>query len=166
MEVCFMTQSMVFRILATAGVVTLYASPLMASKFIPVSVPDRIRGAERVVVATVSQVETSLETNEQGDQVIVSHFILLVDEALKGGAERRVSLDMEGGTYGDLTMEVSSLPKLAIGERGIFFLKRGTTAYRPHLAGQGIIKLQHDDTVKNSSLTLEAVRQMAADAGR
>ena len=158
-----MTRS-VRRFLATASVVTLYAGPLLAAKFIPVSVPDRIRGAERVVLATVSQVETSLETNEQGDQVIVSHFILLVDEALKGTPERRLALDMEGGTYGDVTMEVSSLPRLAIGERAVFFLQRGRAAFQPYLAGQGIVKVQDDGSVKNSSLTLDVIRQMAGAA--
>lgn len=157
-----MTRSTVFRALATACVVVLQAGSLMAAKFIPVAVPERIRGSERVVVATVSQVETSLEKTAEGDEIVMSHFVLLVDESLKGSKERRIALDMEGGTFGDITLDVSSLPKLQIGDRAVFFLERRRGVYHPYLQGQGVVKLQSDGSVKNTSLTLDAIRQMAA----
>jgi hypothetical protein len=147
------------------------SAPLYASKFLPVDVPVRIQGSDRVVVATVAATAAKFETNESGDQVIVTHVQLQVEEALKGAAARTLQLQLEGGTVGDVTLEVSSLPALHVGDRAVFFLERakGKSAgqeYRPHLKGQGIVPLQADNTIKNSSLTLDDIRRMAAAAAR
>lgn len=141
---------------------------LHASKFIPVAVPERIKGADRVVVATVGAATPTWETNELGDQIIVTHVTLTVEEALKGQALKSLTLDMDGGTLDGVKLEVSSLPVLEAGDRAVFFLERGKGgAFRPHLKGQGIVKLRPDGTIKNSSLTLNDIRQMAAaQAGR
>jgi hypothetical protein len=154
--------------LLAAAIAVTAPLPLNAAVIVPVSVPDRVRGAERVVVASVASVTASFETNEFGDQIIVSHITLNVQETLKGKKEHTLSLDVEGGTVGGLTLVVSSLPKLSAGERAVFFLEHGRgAAFLPHLRGQGILKLDDVDTVKGSSLTVADIRQMAvAAAGR
>ena len=146
----------------------LTAASASASIVVPVPVPDRVRGAERVVVASVSDVTASYETNEFGDQLIVSHLTLHVEESLKGRADKVLSMDIDGGTVGDVTLEVSSLPKLQRGERAVFFLKQNARGkYVPHLRGQGILRLEADGKVRGAtSLTLEQVRQMAASVAR
>ena len=54
---------------------------------------------------------------------------------------------------------MSSLPTLARGERAVFFLTPGKQGeFRPHLRGQGILKLDRDDRVRGSSLTLDEIR--------
>jgi hypothetical protein len=134
-----------------------------AAEVVPVPIPDRVRGAERVVVATVTDVTATFETNEHGDQLIVSHVMLRIHEALKGQPATVLTVDVDGGTVGNLTLEVSSLPKLEHGERAVFFLTQNKQGnYVPHLRGQGIIKLEPDDRVKGTSLDLNTIRAMAA----
>jgi hypothetical protein len=132
----------------------------------PATIEERAKGAERVVVATVTHVTSRFERNEFGDELIVSRASLAVEEALKGAAES-TTLEYEGGTVNGLTLHVSSLPGLSAGERAVFFLTRGKNGeFKPHLRGQGILKLDRENHVQGSSLTLDDVRRMARQQGR
>ena len=132
----------------------------VAAQSIP-DIPERAKGAERVVVASITHVQASLERNEHGDEVIVSHAVLAVEEVLKGQASGQVTVDVEGGTLNGITMGVSSLPRVTAGERGVFFLTPGKDGkFKPHMRGLGILKLDQTNTVKGSSLTLENIRKM------
>jgi hypothetical protein len=137
-----------------------------ASGMVPVPVPERVRGAEHVVVAKVTELQASYQQNEFGDQLIVSHVRLQVEETLKGRPEPSVEVDVLGGTVDGITLEVSSLPRMVRGERAVFFLTRDKRTDRlvPHLRGQGILKLDTQNRVKGSSLDLTTIRQMAASA--
>jgi hypothetical protein len=147
----------VFAVLATAGALDAGSRP-------QVEIAARARGAERVVVAQVAGVDARFERNRFGDELIVSRVVLQVQETLKGRPLRAVSLDLEGGTVGDVTLHVSDLPALAPGDRAVFFLDRGRAdAHVPHLRGQGILRLDDTDGVEGSTLTLEAIRQMVQE---
>ena len=131
----------------------------------PPSIAERVRGAERVVVGSVTDVSASFTSNEHGDQLIVSQVTLQVEESLKGEPTALLVVDVEGGTVGDLTLQVSSLPRMTPGERAVFFVttnKKGKVV--PHLRGHGILKLDPQDRVKGSSLDLATIREAAASA--
>jgi len=147
---------------ATALVLTAFLSAgNLGAQRIP-DIPERARGAERVVVGSVRDVNATREQTEWGDEIIVSHATLAVEESLKGDPQPAVVLDVEGGTVDGVTMHVSSLPTIDRGERGVFFLTRGNSGhYRPYLRGLGILKLDASNTVKGSSLTLADIRRMA-----
>jgi hypothetical protein len=131
----------------------------------PVEIPDRIRGAERVVVAQVARRDARYQRNQFGDELIVSRVVLQVHEMIKGTPARVINLELEGGTVDDVTMHVSDLPGLEPGERGVFFLDQGEAdLHVPHLRGQGILKLDEMDRVDGSSLTLDMIREMARQA--
>jgi len=143
-----------------AGVVAA-TIPCLAAAGQPVSVQERARGAGRVVVATVAETTARYERNEFDDEVIVTYARLAVSEAIKGPGGP-VTLAIEGGTVDGITMRVSSLPSLSKGERAVFFLTPGPNGeFRPHLRGQGILKLDDNDRVPNSSLTLDEIRRLA-----
>jgi hypothetical protein len=132
----------------------------------PATIEERASGAERVVVASVEEVTAGYETNEFGDRLIVSHARLKVDEAIKGSAGA-ITLDYEGGTVDGITLHVSTLPVLQPGERAVFFVTRGKKGeFKPHLRGQGIVKLDEQDRVPNTSLTLADIRRMAGGKSR
>ena len=128
----------------------------------PVSIPERFRTADSAVVARITQVNAAYERNEWGDELIVSHTVLAVEEALKGAPGNAVSFDVEGGTVGEMTLRVSDMPEVKVGDRGVFFLKRGrSSAHVPHLRGQGILLLDDSNRVRGANLTLDEIRGMA-----
>jgi hypothetical protein len=150
-----------------AALAALLAGPvLQAASQRPVDIPERFRGADHAVVAHVARAASRFDRNKWGDQLIVTRLQLQVDEVLKGAPAALVELDVEGGTVGDLTLEVSDMPTLRTGDRGVFFLKKSadTGAFLPHLRGQGILRLDDTDRVPGSSLTLDTIRQAGRSA--
>jgi hypothetical protein len=54
---------------------------------------------------------------------------------------------------------------LTPGERAVFFLDRMSDGtFQPHLRGQGILKLDDQNFVKGTSLSLDEIRRVAASA--
>jgi hypothetical protein len=130
----------------------------------PIDIPERIRGAERVVVATAQHVQPEWRRNSNGDTIITSQILLQVGETLKGSPAMTLIMDLEGGTIGGVTLKVSSLPDLKVGERAVFFLDpNGATSHVPHLKGLGILKLDAQDRVQGSSLNLNEIRRLARE---
>jgi hypothetical protein len=131
----------------------------------PIDLTALARGADRVLVATVIRVDPGFQTNEFGDELIVSRTHLRVDAVLKGGSrtdddDQIVVMELEGGTIGELTLEVSDLPSLERGERAVVFLGRNSRgALVPYGRGRGILKLESSDRVTGTRWTLAAVRQ-------
>jgi hypothetical protein len=135
-------------------------SPRPAAGDPPASIQERARGSDRIVVASISDVTASHETNEFGDKLIVSHAKLAVEETMKGPSEP-ATVDVIGGTLDGYTLHVSSLPLVTRGDRAVFFLERGKNGkLQPHLRGQGILKLDTSNNVRGSSLTLDDIRRM------
>jgi hypothetical protein len=147
--------------LAAAFAVVLSATiPAAAGPQVPRSVADRTRTSERVVVATVTKLQSRYETNRFGDRLIVSTATLAVDEVMKGEAAGAVELDIEGGTVGEITLRVSDLPALEPGQRAVFFLARGSNgAFVPHLRGQSIVGLDRQSRVRGTDVSLDDVRR-------
>lgn len=154
------------RTLVMAALLASAGTPLGAQTDQPVPVQERARGAERVVIATVAATTARYERNDFGDEVIVTHAQLVVEEALKGNAGP-MTLALEGGTVNGMTMRVSDLPTLVTGERAAFFLTHGPGGeFKPHLRGLGILKLDDSNTVRGSSLTVDELRRVVRGAGK
>ena len=120
---------------------------------------DRARGAGRVVVAQVLDVQSRFATNRFGDQLIVSTVVLDVAETLKGQAARTLNVDIEGGTVGDLTLKVSDLPSFRPGDRAMFFLDAADGTLVPHDRGRGVLKVSPAGLIEGSAVTLDQVRR-------
>jgi hypothetical protein len=147
------------------GILFGHAHDLVANQTAPVPIRERARGAERVAVGRVAAVTPAWQVNEFGDRLIVSTVRLTVDENLKGQAASTLDVEVEGGTIGDLTLNVSDQEPLVRGERAVFFLTRGPRGtLRPHLRGQGLLKLDSSNRVSGSTLTLDEIRREVAAA--
>ena len=143
------------------------AATLQAGSQRPVDIPERLRGAERVVVAEVARVDARFQRNRFGDELIVSRVLLRVSETLKGAPAPTLTMELEGGTVGEVTLRVTDLEPLETGDCAVFFLDRGQAdLHVPHLRGQGILKLDDLNRVKGTSLTLDMIREMARTAGQ
>ena len=131
----------------------------------PTDIPARGRGAQRVVVGRILDVNAQFQTNRFGDRLIVSNVLLEVSETLKGAPIPILRLAVEGGTVGDLTLKVSDMPSLNSGDRAVFFLDDdGNGGTIPHDRGRGVLKLTAADQVEGTALTLDAVRQQVREA--
>jgi hypothetical protein len=152
------------RTLVLALAATLFSGSITSAQHgPPADVTQLARGAERVVVATVMNVNAAFQVNEHGDELIVSRASIRVDAVLKrgpGAEETDLVVEVEGGTIGDLTLDVSDLPHLERGERAVLFLTRDRRgANVPYGRGQGILKLDSADRVKGSKLTVSEIRE-------
>ena len=154
-------------VLTVLGII-LTVPVLSASSGRPVDIAERAKGAETVIVGTVVDVYSSFQRNSHGDQLIVSRALVTVEETLKGQSKTTtLSVEVEGGTVGDLTLKVSDMPSLAAGHRAAFFLTTGQSgAHVPHLRGLGIVKLDSSNRVPGSSLTLSEIRRMVQASQR
>jgi hypothetical protein len=131
----------------------------------PVPLAERTRGSERVVVGHVTTVNPTWRTNEFGDRLIVSVVRVAVDETLRGPTQATVDVEVEGGTIDDVTLHVSDLDPVVAGDRAVFYLVRNPRgAFVPHLRGQGLLKLDRSDRVRESDVTLADIRRAAGRA--
>jgi hypothetical protein len=146
---------------------TLWAMPAFAAGGRQVDVTERIKGAQRVVVARAAKITPEWRTNEHGDKLIVSQVTLEVEETFKGAPTNVMSMEIEGGTIDGITLVVSSLPAVKPGDRAVFMLDAGPSgSHKPHLKGMGILKLDSNNKIENSDLRLDDVRRLAATVGR
>ena len=82
------------RISALAGIAAFAASvPLSAALGQPASIQERARGAQRVVVASVADTTANYQRNQFGDNLIVTHARLAVEETIKRTVQPYFVLD-------------------------------------------------------------------------
>lgn len=143
--------------------VTLWATPAFAAGNKPVDIGERIKGAQRVVVATAVKVTPEWRTNDHGDRLIISQVTVDVEETFKGASTNQMSLDLEGGTLDGVTLTVSSQTPVRPGDRAVFMLDmKPSGGHEPHLKGQGILKLDSNNNIEGTNLRLDDIRRLAA----
>jgi len=146
------------------ALVCVSASTVRAEVGPPTDLAAHSRGAGKVVVARISLVHSSFATNRFGDQLIVSNAVLEVLETLKGAPQAVTTVTVEGGTVGDITLRVSDMQELSEGDRAVFFLDADGNGNVPHGRGRGVLKLDDNDKVQGSNLTLEQVKDAVRGA--
>lgn len=154
------TPSMILALLLTSTIASASADP-------QVDLPAQAKGARRVVVATVTDVQSSFGVNDHGDQLILSHVSVRVDETMKGPHEGTTVVTLEGGTVGDLTLSVSDMPEMTKGERAVLFLDDSPrNGQVPHGRGAGVMKLDGNGLVEGTDLTIDDIRAAVKAAQR
>ncbi len=122
-------------------------------------VAEKARGSAKVVLGTVTEVNSEFGENEHGDRLILSRVTVRVDETMKGVHEGSVLVTLEGGTVGDLKLVVSDMPALEKGNRAVMFLTSSPGGdNRPYGRGSGVVEVGDDDTALESDLTVEDIR--------
>ncbi|MFL5812954.1 MAG: hypothetical protein ACJ763_05205 [Bdellovibrionia bacterium] len=150
------------------GVFALLAVPglgLASQERANVTIEQRAQGSDVVVHGKVKEKRFEKQRNDQGDELIVTHVNLEVQENLKGTESSSVDMVVEGGTYEGMTLKVSDQPELVMGEEVVAFLNKTEDGYRPNRRGQGILRLKPGThQVANSSLDLDTIRQKTRKA--
>ena len=133
----------------------------------PLDVGAQAKGAAQIVIARVTDVQPRFDVNQDGDRLIISQAWLDVEETLKGRPAPVLSVDVEGGTIGNLTLDVSDTPKMQRGQRAVFFLDSSPSgAHQPHGHGLGILMLDENDRVVGRGLSLAEIRAAIQSALR
>ncbi len=109
----------------------------------PTALRARFDSASVAVVGRVSKVSSAFALNEYGDRIILSQIDVAVERTLRGAPRERLTFELEGGRVGDVTLEVSDLPTLRVGERGIFAVRRAAddASWVPWGRGRGILRV-------------------------
>ena len=153
------------RTLLVLSVVCLGAAALSASEGPNIDIGTQAKGAKKVVLATVVDVQSTFDVNDFGDRLIMSHVLLQTEETMKGPHEPSVTMTLEGGTVGDLTLSVSDMPKMARGERAVLFLDDSNRGGQiPHGRGAGVLKLDATGHVAGTTITVDEIRNVVKAA--
>jgi hypothetical protein len=83
-----------------------------------------------------------------------------VEETLKGVHNQVVTVTLEGGTVGELTLKVSDMPTLRPGDRAVLFLDAAAGGeHVPHRRGLGVLALDQANRVTGTAVTLDQIRE-------
>jgi hypothetical protein len=139
----------------------------------PAQSPDfqfRFSAADVVMVARVCALDAAFEVNEFGDSLIVSRARLCPGEVLKGEWLATNVFRIEGGTVGDITLELTHLPLLQLGDRALFLLERSDTlpdTFELSDAGYGFFEQRGrymSDYGSTLTVTMAAVQRIARES--
>jgi hypothetical protein len=124
------------------------------------SLPDRAKASDIVVLATVNSATSSYETNAFGDRLIVTKLGLSIQESMKGPQAQDMEVQLLGGTVGEVSMVASHEPAIPVnGTQAVLFLKDKGGKLVPSASEDSIMKVSNGKvTDEKSSLTVEQVR--------
>ena len=118
-----------------------------------------------MVVGTISDVTSRMGTNAAGDRLIYSDLVVDLSETLKGDLRGSVTVTVEGGEVGGLTLAVSDMPTLRRGDRALFFLTRNASGeWAVYGRGGGVMKIDGAGRLGNGPLTLDSARTQIRSA--
>lgn len=142
------------RLLSRAFSAWLTALPLLAAlagraaatTVIPPDFPGLVDRAETVFRGEVVGITADLISRE-GQRAIFTRVTFRVLEAIKGRPEPLVTLEFLGGTVGELTLEVTGMPRFQAGKQEIVFVAGGGPAISPLVAmAFGRYRIERDAT--------------------
>lgn len=149
----------------TLAFAAMATATLFASSGPPIDVGTRAKGAEQIVVGKVLNVSSRFDTSPWGDQLIVSDVTVQVEETLKGNPNATALVTLEGGSVGDLTLNVSDMPSVEKDDRAVLFLKQTPAGgHVPWGRGYGVLMLDSTNHVVGSDVTLDDVKASVRSA--
>ena len=120
------------RSLCVLVVSILSATALDATVVVPPTFDQLISSADTIVYSEV--IERNSRWERRGTRnVIITDVTLRVREVLKGRSDAVRTIQVIGGTVGDVTQHVAGAPLFLVGDRDVLFLKDGRSALSPVL---------------------------------
>lgn len=117
-------------LMAAAAMVTPAARALTV---IPPTFEELVSTAEIVIDGEVTGVRAEL-SSYQGRPLVYTFVAIRVLDVLKGAPGGSIELRILGGTVGDVTLQVSGVPKFKVGERNLFFIEGNGEIFCPLVA--------------------------------
>ena len=146
------------RLLALAMMILalLTASPEFADAtiLIPKNLQQLSSESERIVLARVENQHCDWLKDTR---VIFTYTKIKVEKTMKGSHESTMEIAEVGGTIGDLTTRVASMPRFKTGERIVLFLKKdGLQQWRVRGAIQGRFSVLYNRATDEDLVTFDA----------
>lgn len=130
----------------------------------PPSFPELVAGADGIYRGHVTAVQARRIEAPGGNSIIKTFVTFNVERALKGAAKTEVVLEFLGGQVGDDILEVSGVPKFAVGDREILFVQGNGKQFCPLVAVMhGRYRVAHDEATGRDYVAREN-RQPLRDA--
>lgn len=123
-----------------------------ATTVIPPTFDELVQAAELIIEGRVTQV-ASRWVGVGDDKKIKTDFTFAVLDTLKGTSPPTYTLQVLGGTVGDVTMEVGGAPHFSVGDRTLLFVTANGTQFVP-LVG---IMHGHYEIKKDAGINQEIV---------
>jgi hypothetical protein len=166
-----MKTSSPLRLWIALGLVLLTTFAAHATTVIPPSFEEMTDRAELIFVGKV--VRSRAEWRQVGPKRAIYTVVEFeTEETLKGNSTPTVSLQFLGGTVGDVTMEISEVPKFKAGDRELLFVARNGVRFSPIVGVfHGKFGVQKDPTTGRESILrhnkkpLRDVSEIAAGEG-
>ena len=115
------------------------SATLSATVLIPTEFREVVADAELIIRGHITDVR-ALQTPEGRVETAAT---VGVDNVLKGQADTFISVRVPGGRIGDSRMVMVDAPEFRVGERALFFLKRGIdNAWRPVGLSMGVYPIR------------------------
>ncbi len=129
------------RLTALLVVLALAGVSLPATVVVPAEFREIVTDAGLIVRGRVTDVRSFVAANNTID----SAATIAVESLLKGQADTFVSVRVPGGEIGRTRYVMMGAPTFRVGDRAVFFLKRGPdSAWRPIGLTMGVYRLQAD----------------------
>lgn len=118
------------RSLCALVITILSAAALDATVVVPPTFDKLISDADAIVYSEVIEQNTRWE--RRGTRtLIITDVTLRVREVLKGQSDAIRTIQILGGTIGDVTHRIPGTPRFFVGDRDVLFLKGGRGAVSP-----------------------------------
>lgn len=112
------------------------APALRATSVVPPNFPELVAEADAIYRGQVTEIQARRVA--RGASSVIKTFVTVsIERALKGAAQESITLEFLGGTIGEESMEVSGVPRFAVGERGIVFVQKNGQQFCP------LVRLAH-----------------------
>ena len=145
---------------------SLLGGPAAATTVVPPDFAGLVDRAGLVFRGEVVGQETALVTRGS-DRAIFTRVTFRVLEAIKGTPPPLLTLEFLGGAVGELSLEVSGMPRFEPGAQDIVFVTAGTPAICPLVAmGHGRYRILRDDqgaefVARDNGLPLHRIEDVA-----
>jgi hypothetical protein len=118
--------------------------PLLATTVLSVTFQELVQSADTIFIGEVVGQRPFWEETRDGRSIVTSVQFNVV-RVLKGRVGLVTQLDFLGGTIGDVTMEVSGVPRFHVGDRDVLFVGAVRNAVSPLVGfAQGRFRIERD----------------------
>ena len=135
-----------------------------ATTVIPPTFDELVSQAETIFVGRAVDSRSEFDVSA-GGRSIVTHITFSVERVLKGRVGPLTELTFQGGTVGDLRMDIADMPRFQIGDRDVLFVSSEQRTISPLVGfSYGRFRLVRDSATGGDQVRTHDGRPIASTA--